>query len=302
MRIAFYVLLLANLLYLGWSEWIDVPAPPAPSSIAGLPRLTLVSDLPPARRAALASKMSLKTPASQCVSVGPFNDPAVAARAIAALRAKSFAPQQRVAESPAIRRFWVYLDGFTSDAAEMRVLHRLERAGIDDAEAMPVAAGGRRVSLGLFFERDRAQSRAKAVRRIGFKPAITERMLPATVYWLDLTLPGGSAPVPLKDVSDLEPGPSGGNSPISVQPCSATPSLPAASPPAPSPSVPSPSVPSPHVGAPASSPRVAPASARQTSAPPTAPVSAATLPRCKPGGGGPVPCVVIKNATQPSVL
>jgi hypothetical protein len=29
--------------------------------------------------------------------------------------------------------------------------------------------------------------------------------------------------------------------------------------------------------------------------------SASALPRCKPGGGGPVPCVVVK-APQPSVL
>lgn len=287
MRVVFYALLLTNLLYLGWAEWIDVPAPPPPNPIAGLPRLTLVSDLPPAKRAALASKMSLKTPPSQCVSVGPFEDPAIAAKAVAVLKAKSFAPQQRAAESPAIRRFWVYLDGFTSDAAEMRVLHRLERAGIDDAEAMPAAAGGRRVSLGLFFEPDRAQSRAKAVRRMGFKPAITERMLPGTVYWLDLTLPSGSAPVPLKDVSDLEPGPGGGNSPISVQPCSSTPLPPS---------------PSPQTGPSTSSPAVAPAPARQNGSSTSAPVSAATLPRCKPGGGGPVPCVVLKVATQPSVL
>lgn len=283
MRVIFYGLLLVNLLYLGWAEWIDVPAPPPPSPIAGLPRLTLVSDLPPAKRAALASKMSLQTPPSQCVSVGPFDDPAVAAKAIEVLKAKSFAPQQRAAEAPAIRRFWVYLDGFKTDAAEMRVLHRLERAGIDDAEAMPADAGGRRVSLGLFLDRDRADVRAKAVRAIGFKPAMMERMLPGTVYWLDLTLPGGSAAVPLKDVSDLEPG--GGVSPISVQPC--------ASPPSPTTTSPS--------AAPTAA-RAAPAGQTGSAAP--ASVSAETLPRCKPDGSGPVPCVTSdpKAATRPSVL
>ena len=283
MRVIFYGLLLVNLLYLGWAEWIDVPAPPPPSPIAGLPRLTLVSDLPPAKRAALASKMSLQTPPSQCVSVGPFEDPAVAAKAIEVLKAKSFAPQQRAAESPAIRRFWVYLDGFKTDAAEMRLLHRLERAGIDDAEAMPADAGGRRVSLGLFLDRDRADVRAKAVRAIGFKPAMMERMLPGTVYWLDLTLPGGSAAVPLKDVSDLEPG--GGASPISVQPC--------ASPPLPTTTGPS--------AAPTAA-RAAPAG--QTGSAVPAAASAETLPRCKPDGSGPVPCVTSdpKAATRPSVL
>jgi hypothetical protein len=281
-RAIFYALVLANLLYLGWAEWIDVPAPPPPSPIAGLPRLTLVSDLPPARRAALASKMSLQAPPSQCVSVGPFDDPAIAAKAIDVLKGKSFAPQQRVAEAPAVRRFWVYLEGFKSDEAEMRVLHRLERAGIDDAEAMPADAGGRRVSLGLFLDRDRADLRAKAVQAMGFKPAMTERMLPGTVYWLDLTLPGGPTAVPLKDVSDLEPG--GGSSPISVQPCASPPS-PTTGPPAPPPAAGSPP-------------------ARQTGAPASAPVSAETLPRCKRDGSGPVPCVISdpKSASRPSVL
>lgn len=286
MRIAFFSLLLANLLYAGWAEWIDVPPPPAQSSIAGLPALTLYRELSPAKREALASKMALEKPAPQCVSVGPFEDPAVAAKAATLLRAQSFAPQQRAAESASIRRFWVYLDGFRSDATEMRVLHRLERAGIDDAEAMPADAGGRKVSLGLFTDRERAATRAKAVHAMGFKPAMTERMLPGTVYWLDLTLPSSSTPVPLKDVSDLEPG--GGSSPISVQSC---------------PSSPLSAAPSPQATSPASPPATPPAPMRQTAGPPSASAPALNLPACKPGGGGTVPCVVSeKVTTRPSVL
>lgn len=246
-RVIFFALLLANLLFPAWAEWIDTPPPPPPSPIAGLPRLTLVSELPADKRAALASKMAVETPAPpQCVSVGPFDDPAIAARAAALLQAKSFTPRQRIAQSPAIRRFWVHLDDFASDAAVTRVLHRLERAGIDDAEAMPADAGGRRVSLGLFTDHDRAERRVQLVRTMGLKPAITERVLPGTVYWLDLTLPNGSVPVPLKDVSDLEPG--GGSAPVSAQAC---------------PSAVSPAAPSPQTEPPAPPPvpaNVAPAS------------------------------------------
>jgi hypothetical protein len=285
-RVIFYGLALVNLLFLGWSEWIDVPPAPAPSSIASLPRLTLASDLSPDKRAALARKMSLETSPPQCVSVGPFEDPAIAGKAATVLLAKGFTPQQRVAESPAIRRFWVYLDQFRSDATEMRVLHRLERAGIDDAEAMPAAAGGRRVSLGLFTDSKLAAQRAKVVQAMGFKPVTTERMLPGTVYWLDLTLPNASTPVPLKDVSDVEP--SGSGSPISVQRCS---------------SVPSPTSPSPPRTASSTSAAVtAPARVSKTAPTAASAVPASGLPRCKPGGGGPVPCVVVKVASQPSVL
>jgi len=284
-RVIVYALALANLLYLGWAEWIDVPPPPAPSPIAGLPHLTLLKELSPDKRSGLAKKMALETAPAECVSVGPFDDPTIAVQAATLLKAKSYAPQQRAVESPAIRRFWVYLDGFRSDASEMRVLHRLERAGVDDAEAMPAAAGGRRVSLGLFTDLDRAESRMKVVRTMGFQPVMTPRMLPGTVYWLDLTLPSGSAPVPLKDVSDLEPG--DGTSPISVQSCASTAS---------------PAAPSPQTGAPAGSPVTAPAPSPQTGASASSSASTTSLPRCKAGGGGPVPCVVVKATSQPSVL
>ena len=287
MRVAVYALVLVNLLFLGWSEWIDVPPAPAPSAIAKLPSLTLAKDLPPDKRAALAKKMSLLTTPEQCVSVGPFGDPVTAGKAATVLLAKGFTPQQRVAEAPAIR-FWVYLDQFRSDATEMRVLHRLEAAGIDDAEAMPADAGGRRISLGLFTDSKPSERRVKAVRAMGFKPVMTQRTLPGTVYWLDLTLLNASTPVPLKDVSNVQPG--DGGAPISVQPCGSTP--PAASP--------RPTAPSPQKGSPASSAvaRIAPVSRASRAA---SSVPASTLPRCKPGGGGPVPCVVVK-APQPSVL
>lgn len=285
MRVIVFALLLANLLYLGWAELIDVPAPPQTSSIAGLPHLVLARELPPEKRAALAQKMSAPAPAPQCVSVGPFDDPAIVAKAAALLKAKSFAPQQRAAELP-VRRFWVYLDGFGSDAAVTGALHKLERKGIDDAEVMPPETGGRRISLGLFTDQTRADRRVKLVSGMGFKPAIGQRMLPGTVYWLDVTLPNGSPPVPLKDVSDLvpAPGPGGDSSagaPIGVQSCPAggAPATPPATP-SPSPAAPGP----------------------QKASKPSAPVSAATLPECKPGGGGPVPCVVLKEAKQPSVL
>lgn len=284
-RAAVYALVLINLLYFGWAEWIDVPPPPATSSIAGLPRLTLASDPPPAKRAASGSKMALQTPPQQCVSVGPFNDPAVATQALEVLKAKSFAPQQRAVEVPAVRRFWVYLDAFRSDASEMRVLHRLEHAGIDDAEAMPPAVGGRRVSLGLFTDRDRAGRRMKTVQGMGFKPVMAERMLPGTVYWLDFTLPNSATAVPLKDVSSLEAG--GDSSVISVQPC---------------PSASSPGTATQQTASSTGAPAAAPGAAPKTASPASAAAHGPTLPICKPGGGGPVPCIVKKAPDQSSVL
>jgi hypothetical protein len=274
-RVLFVGLLLINLLYMAWAEWIDVPPPPQPSPIAALPRLKLASDVPPDKRAAAPAKMALETPAPQCVSVGPFTDAAVAAQAIEVLKAKNFAPQQRAAELPAVRRYWVYLDNVSSDAAVTRVLHRLEHAGIDDAEAMPPQTGPRRISLGLFDAADRAERRQKAVRSMGFKPVMAERMLPGTVYWLDLTLASSAVAVPLKEVSGLAPN--GAANPISVQAC------------------PGATVPG---ALPASTVSAAPG--QQVDSPATAGSGKPPLPICKPGG--PVPCIVLKTPGQSSVF
>ena len=81
--------------------------------------------LPPDKRAALASKMSLETAAPPVASPSGLSMiPPSRARRPTVLLAKGFTPQQRVAESPAMRRFWVYLDRFRSDTTEMRVLHQ----------------------------------------------------------------------------------------------------------------------------------------------------------------------------------
>lgn len=275
-RAIFLALLLINLLYMAWAQWIDVPPPPGPNPIAALPRLKLASDVPPDKRAVAPAKMALETPAPQCVSVGPFTDPKIAAKAAEVLKARKFVPQQRATELPAVRRYWVYLDKFSSDAGVIRVLHRLEHAGIDDAEAMPPETGGPRISLGLYDTPDRAQKRLKAVRTMGFKPVMTERVLPGAVYWLDLTLGSNTEAVPLKDVSDLAPA--GEGSPITVQACPAA-TVPAALPASTTPAAPGQQADSPATGAGSGKP---------------------PLPICKPGG--PVPCIVLKAPGQSSVL
>ena len=216
MRLAVLALLLANLLFLGWAEWIDVPAP-EPNPIANLPRLTLASERPNPRSAAAAPGASADAavaPAPQCVSVGPFDDPASAEKAADILRAKRFAPRQRAAQSAAVRRYWVYLGGFKRPGHVTRILKSLERKGIDNAEAMPVEQGVRRVSLGLFSDRARAELRAGALRAMGFAPKVTTRDLPGTVYWLDLVVTGGATAVPLEGLGTLT-----GDAQISVAAC-----------------------------------------------------------------------------------
>jgi cell division septation protein DedD len=144
--------------------------------------------------------------ARRCVSVGPFNDPAQQTRAAALLQERGFAPQQRTEDGDVHDGFWVYVGGIKSPADETRVLRTLQDAGISDAHAMAAADDGRRVSVGLFTERSRAERRARVVEHLGFSPDIVERRRPGTVYWVDLDLGTSDAAVPTEGLAPADQG------------------------------------------------------------------------------------------------
>jgi hypothetical protein len=219
-RAAFFLLLFGNLAFLAWGQWIDVPQRvPANEAFSRLPRLKLVNELAPndARPSSgSATKTALQTPAaaSRCMSVGPFSDLASATRGAAQLHERGFTPTQRSEQGEIPKGFWVYIGGLTSDLEVARVLHTLEQASIQDAHLMPGNGDARRVSVGLFSERQRADKRAQAVQKLGLQPEVTERKLPGTVFWEDVTLPAGTSSLPTQDLSGA-----GTDSPIEAVPC-----------------------------------------------------------------------------------
>lgn len=221
MRRVFFALLFANLAYFAWALWVT-PPPSAPvnEAIAHLPPLKLLTELPADQRPDPdALPKNLEPVATQtCMSVGPFPDVTNSAQAAAILKQKGFEPKQRAAEGDTIQGFGVFVGGMKSEAETDKVLVTLEHNGVKDALVMPASAdAGRRVSLGLFTERARAERRAEAVRAIGLKPEIAERKIPGTLYWVDLAPQPGMTSVPLQDLFA-----EGVSSKVSVQPCPQT--------------------------------------------------------------------------------
>ena len=66
---------------------------------------------------------------------------------------------------------------------------------------MPDAGDAHQVSVGLFSERDRADRRAESVQKLGLQPEVAERKLPATLFWMDVDLPSGTAAPTSQDVA-----------------------------------------------------------------------------------------------------
>ena len=199
---------------MAWAHWIDVPPEPAVNTEnAHLPRLVLTSEAP----AQLASAKPASASPARCVSIGPFNDLPQAARATALLHERGFTPRQR-AEAGDIRDgFWVYVGGLKTAADEARVVRALEDASISDARGMAATEEGRRVSVGLFSERARAERRARAVQHLGFSPEIVERQRSGTIYWVDIDLGPNDAAVPTEGLAALDQG----GAHIQVQVCPA---------------------------------------------------------------------------------
>jgi putative lipoic acid-binding regulatory protein len=193
-RNLFLALLAANLLFLAWARWVDTPPEPTrQDAVARLPRLLLVTEAPPAPKPSSdsAQKMAFRESdfPDNCISVGPFNDMTSAARAAATLTERGFSPRQRAEEGEPVEGYWVYVGGMQTDDEVTQVVQRLDKSGFTDAHIMKESAEGRRVSVGLFSKRERADRRALAVKHMGLNPEVAERRFPGTIYWVDVMVP-----------------------------------------------------------------------------------------------------------------
>jgi hypothetical protein len=135
-----------------------------------------------------AGGAGLLTSVKRCISVGPFRDMAETAHAASTLRSGGYDPRQRVADGEVWAGVWVYLPLPAARDAADKMLAKLKAGGIDDALEMPGPNDGPVVSLGLFSEQKRAQTRIAQAQTLGFNPGIADRKRNGNVYWIDIDL------------------------------------------------------------------------------------------------------------------
>jgi hypothetical protein len=133
------------------------------------------------------SGAALLTSVKRCISVGPFRDVAEAAHAASTLRGGGYDPRQRVAEGEVWAGVWVYLPIAASRSSE-QMLAKLKGGGIEDALEMPGPNEGSVISLGLYSDSKRAQTRVAQAQALGFNPALADRKRTGDVYWIDIDL------------------------------------------------------------------------------------------------------------------
>jgi hypothetical protein len=164
------------------------------------------------------SGAGLLTNVKRCISVGPFRDVSEAAHAASTLRSGGYDPRQRVADGEVWAGVWVYLPLPPTRAVAEQTLAKLKAGGIDDALEMPGPNEGSVISLGLYSESKRAQSRVAQAQALGFNPGIADRKGNGNVYWIDIDLKPTDS---LLNPSDLQ-GESGRIVRLEVKGCPST--------------------------------------------------------------------------------
>ena len=126
MRAALLLLLLLNLAFFAWAQWL------APEE-ARLP----VSPKVEAPRLQLAHETQLAASGdSSCVTVGPFATSELAARARQTLSDSGYESLPREVVTSVFDGYWVYLESPPTESGERRLLERLRKGGIGDAQAI----------------------------------------------------------------------------------------------------------------------------------------------------------------------
>ena len=212
------VLALANVGYFLWTR--GIAHPPEAAAEAPTTTLKLTSEVPASQRGApppaaddptgaagtaaagdaaapgvatsraaapSAGSAALLTNVKRCISVGPFRDVSETAHAASTLRSGGYDPRQRVAEGEVWAGVWVYLPIPPSQTSG-QLLNKLKAAGIDDALEMPGPSESSVISLGLFADQKRAQTRVSQAQALGFNPGIADRKRTGDVYWIDIDL------------------------------------------------------------------------------------------------------------------
>jgi hypothetical protein len=134
------------------------------------------------------SGAALLTNVKRCISIGPFKDMSETAHAASTLRSGGYDPRQRVADGEVWAGVWVYLPLPAARDAADKMLAKLKAGGFDDALEMPGPNDAPVVSLGLYADQKRAQSRITQAQNMGFNPGIADRKRSGDVYWIDIDL------------------------------------------------------------------------------------------------------------------
>jgi len=169
---------------------------------AGAPKLVLLSEVDKA--SLTLDKSELKTDVenvkvvktasvvNKCFTVGPFKEEnkITSFEALIKKKVKKTGVRERV--ETLHWRYWVYLPAAGSKSKAVKLASDLARKGLKDYYVIARGEYKNSVSLGHFKEKEFAEYRLKAIKKMGYAPKMSAIEKEYTLYWLDYTAKNGN--------------------------------------------------------------------------------------------------------------
>ena len=198
MRNLILLLVLANVLYLLWTNFVTEPDE---TGVAIVDESQLGPPLAISKTTEAAASVGAVLGSGQpsdlaavvgrsCVSVF-FKTNAEADTAITSLERDGMRASLRSAQGQVFVGNWVQIRDIPDLKTGAGMIDRLQSGGITDAYLMDDENGKFKISLGLFGEMSRAEKVELQAKSLNLPADITPRMRDATVYYVDVGLPPG---------------------------------------------------------------------------------------------------------------
>jgi len=208
MRHVVYLLLVANLVFLGWNifqsqsaKQVERELPPIAATAA--PLVTLqereLADAAAAGVSAIEALTGNEPPGAGlvCQTLGPFLARDAMQAVAARLAAMELEPQRREATRRRPIGYWVYLPEMEYEEAA-----RLTQILDDHSDKEYFIGKDNVLSFGAFKEMSRAKTRLARVRKLGIEPRLETRYRTAAEYWLDIEVKPATGGTLAKLVAD----------------------------------------------------------------------------------------------------
>jgi hypothetical protein len=193
MRHIAYLLLVGNILYLGWNLFQDQSAvdtvaglPPLPDGVHRLVTLQEHVHNTSNTDANMIEALTQAEPPSAlgvagCKAFGPFAAKADVEPVAARLADMGLDPVLHAVDSQVDNGYWIYLPGESRDGAR-DIVSQLQSKG--DKEYF--VGKDHVVSLGTFDGIERSQVRIDELRKMGFDPVLEQRFKTRQAFWLEM--------------------------------------------------------------------------------------------------------------------
>ena len=183
---ALLVMLVAiNVGVVAWWALRKPPAQEAPIEMpADVPRLQLLEEVPAARRPKSVAARAPVAP-TQCMSFGPFANPAALRRAHELLVPRVVIARVREVPLGKPTGWRVYIPALASKDAAQAMADRILAAGLDDLFVMPSGPDRNGIALGRFGNEEAARRRLAQLEAAGFTAQVAPLGDVAVEGWID---------------------------------------------------------------------------------------------------------------------